>query len=97
MTAHTFPREGFNDSSTDQHWATNLEGMNAYLRLRTNPDLGGYNGKLVLSVPEAAEILGIGRSAAYEACRTGEIPSRRIGRRVVIPVPQLLAWLNGSS
>jgi excisionase family DNA binding protein len=36
-------------------------------------------------VAEAAEILGIGRSAAYEAARRGEIPSLRLGRRVLIP------------
>jgi excisionase family DNA binding protein len=36
-------------------------------------------------VPEAARILGIGRSAAYEAVRRGEIPSIRLGKRLVVP------------
>ena len=36
-------------------------------------------------VEEAARILGIGRSAAYEAVRRGDIPSIRIGRRVLVP------------
>jgi excisionase family DNA binding protein len=36
-------------------------------------------------VDEAARILGIGRSAAYEAVRRGEIPSIRLGKRVVVP------------
>ena len=43
------------------------------------------NPKRSLTVSEAADELGISRNAAYEAVRVGEIPSLRIGRRVVIP------------
>jgi excisionase family DNA binding protein len=46
-------------------------------------------------VEEAARILGIGRSAAYEAVRRGEIPSIRLGKRVVIPHAALQALLEG--
>ncbi len=45
--------------------------------------------KRTYSVEEAAKILGIGRSAAYQAVRTGEIPSIRIGRRLLVPVQAL--------
>ena len=38
-----------------------------------------------LSIPEAAAYLGIGRNTAYEAARTGEIPTIRIGGRIVVP------------
>ncbi len=38
-----------------------------------------------LSVEETAEILGIGRNSAYEGVRTGEIPSIRIGKRILVP------------
>ncbi|HKY16334.1 MAG TPA: helix-turn-helix domain-containing protein [Microthrixaceae bacterium] len=38
-----------------------------------------------LSVPEAAELLGISRAHAYDCVRSGEIPSITLGRRVVIP------------
>lgn len=38
-----------------------------------------------LTVKEAAELLGIGRNTAYEAVKRGEIPSIRIGSRVVVP------------
>ena len=41
--------------------------------------------KLVYSVTETAELLGIGRSKAYELVRSGTIPSLRLGRRIVIP------------
>ena len=43
-----------------------------------------------LSVSEAAEFLGFGRNAVYEAVRTGAIPSLRIGRRIRIPSHALL-------
>ncbi len=36
------------------------------------------------TVTEAAQILGISRSSAYEAVRRGEIPSIVIGHRIVI-------------
>jgi excisionase family DNA binding protein len=38
-----------------------------------------------LTVEEAAEALGIGRTLAYEAVRRGEIPTIRIGRRLLVP------------
>lgn len=51
--------------------------------------------RATLSVEETAALLGLGRTAAYEAARRGEIPSRRLGRRVVVPVPALIEWLGG--
>jgi excisionase family DNA binding protein len=45
-------------------------------------------------VKEAAAILGVGRNTAYEAIKRNEIPSVRIGRRLVVPrgaLEQLLA------
>jgi len=41
--------------------------------------------KLTYSVVEAADILGLSRSATYEAIRTKQIPSIRFGRRIIIP------------
>jgi excisionase family DNA binding protein len=40
--------------------------------------------RLTLTIPEAARALGIGRSLAYEAARTGELPTIRIGRRLLV-------------
>ncbi len=45
----------------------------------------GRLARRTLTVSEAAQLLGIGKSAAYEAAKRGEIPSLRIGRRVVVP------------
>lgn len=63
----------------------------------THPSLEALEGRLTVTVDEAAAILGLGRSAAYEATRRGQIPSRRLGRRIVIPVPLLLDWLGVST
>ena len=51
---------------------------------------------LVLTVTEAAEILGISRSFAYELCRTGELPALRLGRRVVVPRRALVDFVESS-
>ena len=40
---------------------------------------------VVLTVEEVAEVLRIGRTSAYEAVRRGEIPTVKIGRRVIVP------------
>lgn len=50
--------------------------------------------RAVISVDEAATVLGLGRSSAYEAVRRGELPVVRIGRRLLVPVPRLLALLG---
>jgi len=45
--------------------------------------------------PCAARLLGIGRSAAYEMARTGDLPGAiRLGHRIVCSVPALLAALG---
>ncbi len=41
--------------------------------------------RLTLSVHEASNLLGLGRGSVYEAIRTGQIPSIRVGRRILIP------------
>ncbi len=40
--------------------------------------------KLTYTVPEAAALLGISRTSAYEAVHRGEIPSLVFGRRIVV-------------
>jgi len=42
--------------------------------------------RLTITVPEAAERLGISRNLAYEAARRGDIPTIRIGKRFLVPV-----------
>jgi len=41
--------------------------------------------KLVISVEEARKLLGLSRGLMYQAVNSGEVPSIRIGRRILIP------------
>jgi excisionase family DNA binding protein len=43
------------------------------------------SGRLVYTVPEAGQLLGLGRNAAYEAARRGDIPTIRMGRLLRVP------------
>lgn len=49
----------------------------------------------VLTIEEAAKVLRISRGSAYEAARTGELPTIRIGRRLLVPRARLRAMLEG--
>ena len=40
----------------------------------------------VLRVEEAAQLLGIGRSLAYDLIRSGQLRSIKIGRRRLVPL-----------
>jgi len=48
---------------------------------------------LTLTVEEAGRKVGLGRGAAYSAVRRGEIPSVRLGNRIVVPKEALERWL----
>lgn len=49
-----------------------------------------------IPLPEAAELLGIGKSTAYAAVRKGNFPVRviQIGSRYVVPTKPLLELLD---
>ncbi len=49
---------------------------------------------LTVTVEQAAKLLGIGRSTAYELVHTGDIPSLRLGRRIVVPSAKVAAQLG---
>ncbi len=50
----------------------------------------------VVTVGEAASILRISRGSAYEAARRNEIPTIRIGRRLLVPLAALERMLDGN-
>tara|TARA_B100000315_G_C14511063_1_gene556974 strand:+ start:934 stop:1158 length:225 start_codon:yes stop_codon:yes gene_type:complete len=41
---------------------------------------------MVMSVPEAGKDLGLGTSSSYAAAQRGEIPTIRIGRKLLVPI-----------
>jgi hypothetical protein len=50
-----------------------------------------------ISVERAGEVLGISRASAYNAANANEIPTLRIGRRLVVPTAQLLKLLGADA
>jgi len=52
------------------------------------------NKPQTLSVEEAAKVLGIGITTAYAAVKRREIPSIRIGGRLLVPKPALERMLR---
>jgi excisionase family DNA binding protein len=50
--------------------------------------------RLVVSVAEAGQLLGVSRAFAYELAARGELPTIRLGRRVVVPKVALLAMVG---
>ena len=53
--------------------------------------------RLVLTVTEAAAALGISRAHAYELVARGELPSLRLGRRIVVPRRCLERLVDGDT
>jgi excisionase family DNA binding protein len=53
--------------------------------------------RLTLTVAEVAARLGLSRNGAYEAVWAGQIPSIRIGRRVLVPRAALERMLEAPS
>jgi excisionase family DNA binding protein len=47
-----------------------------------------------MTVEEAARLLGISRSTAYECVRDGTLPALRLRRRIVVPTSALESLLG---
>ena len=48
----------------------------------------------ILTVEQTAKVLGISRGLAFTAVRAGDIPSIRIGRRILVPRDRLRQMLG---
>lgn len=44
--------------------------------------------------PDTAKVLRMGRDAAYRAAKAGQIPTLRIGRRLMVPTGRLAEMLG---
>jgi excisionase family DNA binding protein len=47
-----------------------------------------------ITVEDAADLLHISRASAYQGVNKGEIPSIRVGRRILVPTAALLEMLG---
>ncbi len=59
------------------------------------PSAGAATNKLVLSIAEAAVVLGVSDDLIYELTARGELPCVRLGRRKVIPTVAIQAVIDG--
>lgn len=50
--------------------------------------------QIAISVEEAARRAGVGRTTIFMELRNGRLKGRKIGRRTVIAVDDLSAWLD---
>ena len=50
--------------------------------------------KKTLNVRELCEYLGIGRATAYELVNSEGFPSFRIGKKILVNVDALQAWID---
>jgi excisionase family DNA binding protein len=53
--------------------------------------------RLTVTVEEAGRLLGVSRNSAYELARTGQLPTLRLGRRLLVPKAALEKMLAGAS
>lgn len=53
-----------------------------------------WRNRTTITVPEAGSVIGVCRNAAYEAARRGDIPTIRIGNRILVPVAKLRQMLG---
>ena len=51
--------------------------------------------RLVYSVDDIMKILDIGRNQAYKLANSGKFPTRKIGRKILIPKAGFMKWLEG--
>ncbi|HEX9765751.1 MAG TPA: helix-turn-helix domain-containing protein [Nitriliruptorales bacterium] len=47
-----------------------------------------------ISVERAGELLGVSRRSAYRAAARGQIPTLRVGRRLLVPTQRFLELLG---
>jgi len=57
--------------------------------------LGRSQPSLTLTIPQAARLLGISTSAAYECARKGQIPTVKLGTRVLVSRKRLEDMIDG--
>jgi excisionase family DNA binding protein len=52
--------------------------------------------RLTYSLSEVGRLLGLGRNSVYAAVKNGELPTLRIGRRLLVPKAKLDRLLTGT-
>lgn len=58
-------------------------------------NLDDIRGKAVITVTEASELLGLDTRSVRRGVELGDLPGIKVGRRILVPVPRLLALIEG--
>lgn len=93
------PGEGGEAPPLDRHTRerTKLQTLPTLPSPQSHPPQGDpepVSQQLILTVPEAAQTLRIGRSSVYELIATGQLRSLKIGSRRLIAREDLEAFVN---
>lgn len=88
----------FEIESDDPHATLHSMGFTAYGLWEeaqpTAPETPAPDGPMLLTVPQAAKLLQIGRDQAYNLTHRRDFPAVRIGRTVRVNKEGLQRWLN---
>jgi len=79
---------------------TTLQADGSLKENRDNRGPGNYNSTippLVYTIEEAAALLKIGRSLLYYQVKTKQLPSIKMGKRILIPYQALMNYLATAS
>ena len=68
--------------------------MSPYSRTLTDLPAEPSTSPVTMTIKEAAAFLGLSLSATYEAAARGEIPTMKIGRRVLVKREQLFSMVS---
>ena len=60
----------------------------------SNVTIDSVRGLATIDITTAGQLLGISRNSAYLAAKAGQIPTIKLGSRVLVPVPELLRMLG---
>ena len=74
------------------------ENGNEFVGVWSNVTMEDVKNRAVLTVDETAQALGISRNSAYKAVAEGQIPSIRVGKRILVlrkPLNRMLEEPDG--
>ena len=76
----------------DNTYAPDME--QAHLENDIPQNTSPVNTKVTLTVPEAAEMIGICKPKMYEMVRAGKVRSVKAGKKILISRQSLMDWLK---
>jgi excisionase family DNA binding protein len=98
MTVHRFPHQPDDNTSAHQSVHTRRVASSATEVHNSQPEWSaphdGHDQRLLLTVSEAAQQLGIGRSLLYELLADGQVESIHVGRLRRIPIDALADFID---